>query len=79
MGFVLEERGIPRKNYEIFNKNSNKIGYVTSGTMSPSLKLAIGMGYVLKKDASIGNHIFIYVRGKHLKAKIVKMPFYDKK
>ena len=47
--------------------------------MSPSLKLAIGMGYVLKKDASIGNHIFIYVRGKHLKAKIVKMPFYDKK
>ena len=79
VGFVLEDRGIPRKNYEIFNKNSNKIGYVTSGTMSPSLKLGLGMGYVLKKDASIGNQIFICVRGKHLKAKIVKMPFYDKK
>jgi aminomethyltransferase len=75
-GFEMIDRGIPRQHYEICDKDANIIGEVTSGTMSPSLKIAIGMGYVKSEFAGIGNEIYIKIRDKLLKAKIVQIPFY---
>lgn len=75
-GFELIDRGIPRKDYEIYDAEENKIGNVTSGTMSPMLKKGIGMGYIAKGHWNFDNEIFIKVRNKMLKAKIVKLPFY---
>ncbi|MFP4470041.1 MAG: glycine cleavage T C-terminal barrel domain-containing protein, partial [Bacteroidales bacterium] len=56
--------------------DGNVIGEVTSGTMSPSLKKAIGMGYINSEHARFGNEIFIRVRDKLVGAQIVKLPFY---
>lgn len=75
-GFEMIDKGIPRQHYEICDENGRVIGEVTSGTMSPSLKIAIGMGYVETAHAGIGNHVFIRIREKLLKAVIVKIPFY---
>jgi len=75
-GFEMIDRGIPRKDYEIYDVDQNMIGTVTSGTMSPMLKKGIGMGYINKGHWSFDNIIFIKVRNKMLKAKIVKLPFY---
>jgi aminomethyltransferase len=73
--FVLEERGIPRKDYEIVDANGDVIGRVTSGTMSPVLKQGIGMGYIDHKHASTGSAVYIRIRNKELKANIIKTPF----
>ncbi|HMK20374.1 MAG TPA: glycine cleavage system aminomethyltransferase GcvT [Chitinophagaceae bacterium] len=75
VGFEMIDKGIPRHNYEIKDGSGNKIGYVTSGTQSPSLQKAIGMGYVTVENAAIDSEIFIAVRDKSLKAKVVKLPF----
>lgn len=75
-GFQMIDKGIPRQHYEICDEKGNVIGEVTSGTMSPSLKIPIGMGYVETSHAGLGNHIFIKIRDKLLKAVIVKIPFY---
>ncbi|HON18440.1 MAG TPA: glycine cleavage system aminomethyltransferase GcvT [Salinivirgaceae bacterium] len=75
-GFEMIDRGIPRHSYEIVDKNGNIIGMVTSGTHSPSLDKAIGMGYVANGFWNEGTEIFIRIRNKDLKAKIVKTPFY---
>lgn len=75
VGFEMIDKGIPRHHYEIKDADGNKIGYVTSGTQSPSLQKAIGMGYVAVGNATADAEIFIAVRDKMLKAKIVKMPF----
>jgi aminomethyltransferase len=75
VGFEMMEKGIPRHGYEIKDAAGNKIGYVTSGTQSPSLQKAIGMGYVTVVNATIDSEIFIAVRDKLLKAKVVKFPF----
>jgi aminomethyltransferase len=74
-GFEMNDKGIPRHNYEIKDASGNKIGYVTSGTQSPSLQKAIGMGYLTIENAVIDSEIFIAVRDKLLKAKVVKIPF----
>ena len=74
-GFEMIDRGIPRHDYELTDKDGNVIGRVTSGTMSPVLNKGIGMAYVHKAYAAIGTEVFLNVRGKSLKAKIVKMPF----
>lgn len=71
----MNERGIPRHGYEITDASGNSIGSVTSGTQSPSLNKAIGMGYVHQNFSSIDADIYIKVRDKLLKAKVVKMPF----
>lgn len=76
VGFELIDRGIPRKDYEIANENGEVVGRVTSGTMSPSLKKAIGMGYVPKALAAEGTEIQVAVRNKMLRARVVKTPFY---
>lgn len=75
-GFEMIDRGIPRQHYEIVNESGERIGEVTSGTMSPSLKKAIGMGYLNKGYWPVDTEIFIKVRNKSLKAKVVKLPFY---
>jgi len=75
VGFEMIDKGIPRHNYEIKDGSGKKIGYVTSGTQSPSLQKAIGMGYVTVENAAIDSEIFIAVRDKSLKAKVVKLPF----
>lgn len=74
-GFVLQEKGIPRHGYDIVNANDEVIGHVTSGTMAPSLKVGIGMGYVKPEYAKAGTEIAIKVRNKNLKAEVVKVPF----
>lgn len=75
VGFELEDKGIPRNGYQICDADGNPIGNVTSGTQSPSLGKAIGLGYVHTKHAAIGTAIHIKVRDKLLKAKIAKIPF----
>ena len=74
-GFEMIDKGIPRHDYPIMDTAGEVIGRVTSGTMSPCLKIGVGMGYVPAKYAAIGSEIFISVRDKKLKAKIVKLPF----
>lgn len=76
VGFELVDRGIPRKDYEIVNGKGENIGQVTSGTMAPSLQKAIGMGYVAKEYAKPDTEIYVQVRKKTLKAKVVNLPFY---
>ena len=74
--FELETRGIPRQGYAILDEAGNNIGVVTSGTMSPSLKKGIGMGYVNTGHTKFGSQIFIQVRNKALPATVIKLPFY---
>lgn len=78
IGFVMEDRGIPRKDYLIKNSKGENIGKVTSGTQSPSTKKSIGMGYVKPEYTKPEQDIFIEVRNKMLKAKVTKPPFIDK-
>lgn len=78
VGFELIDRGIPRHDYEITDGKGNVIGKVTSGTMSPSLKVGIGLGYVPTELSAVDSEIFIKIRDKELKAKVVKTPFYKK-
>jgi aminomethyltransferase len=77
-GFVMIERGIPRHHYEVVDKEGNHIGEVTSGTMSPMMKQGIGMAYLSKGFWQPDTEIFIRIRNKDLKAKIVDLPIYDK-
>ncbi|UMB61085.1 glycine cleavage system aminomethyltransferase GcvT [Lutibacter sp. A80] len=76
IAFEITGKGIPRHGYEIVDENGTVIGEVTSGTMSPSLKKGIGMGYVTKEYAKRDTEIFIQVRKKAIPAKIVRLPFY---
>ena len=76
VAFELLERGIPRKDYEIINADGKLIGKVTSGTMGPSVKKAIGMGYVNTVFSNFGNSIFINIRNRPIPAKIIKLPFF---
>lgn len=75
IAFEMVDRGIPRHGYELVNADGEKIGEVTSGTMSPMRKIGIGMGYVQTDYTALGTEIFIDVRGRKLKAVIVKAPF----
>ena len=76
IAFELDERGIPRHDYDIVDGNGNKIGIVTSGTMSPSLGKGIGMGYVQSIFKDPGTQIYIQIRKNAIPATIVKLPFY---
>ena len=76
VAFELDERGIPRQGYDILNNQGNKIGKVTSGTMSPTLAKGIGMGYIPTNLKSVGTKLYIQIRKKIIPATIVKLPFY---
>jgi aminomethyltransferase len=78
VAFEMIDRGIPRHDYPIQHASGEVIGRVTSGTMSPSMQKAIGLGYVTKTDSEIETEVFIEIRNKAVKAKIVKLPFYRK-
>ena len=75
VGFELIDRGIPRQHYPIIDEKGAEIGIVTSGTMSPTLNKAIGMGYVQSAYSKLGSELFIEIRGKAIKAKVCKLPF----
>ncbi|GAB3922687.1 glycine cleavage system aminomethyltransferase GcvT [Mucilaginibacter myungsuensis] len=76
VGFEMIDRGIPRHDYQIVDADGNQIGRVTSGTQSPSLQKAIGMGYVANEFAKEGTEIYILIRDNKVKAKVAKPPFY---
>jgi aminomethyltransferase len=76
VAFTLDERGVPRQGYDIVDGNGNKIGEVTSGTMSPSLGIGIGLGYVPPILTDIGSKIHIQIRKNAVPATVVKLPFY---
>lgn len=76
VGFELIDKGIPRLGYEIADASGQVIGRVTSGTMSPSMKKAIGLGYVPVRLAEPGSEIYIIIRDKHIKAAVTSLPFY---
>lgn len=76
VGFEMVERGgIPRQHHIIKDAAGNVIGEVTSGTQSPTLSKAIGMGYVAAAHSKVDSEIFIEIRDKQIKAKVVKTPF----
>ncbi len=76
VAFELEERGIPRHDYEIVDADGNKMGIVTSGTMAPSLNKGIGLGYVPVSFSEAGSRIYIQIRKNQIPATVVKLPFY---
>lgn len=76
VAFEMQEKAIPRHDYAIVDADGNAIGKVTSGTMSPSLGVGIGLGYVPTEFSKIGSEIFIEIRNKKVPAKVVKAPFY---
>jgi aminomethyltransferase len=78
VAFEMIDRGIPRHDYPILDANGATIGKVTSGTMSPSMKIGIGLGYVDIAHTAMDSEIYIEIREKGVKAKVVKLPFYKK-
>lgn len=78
VGFEMIDRGIPRHDYQIADANGTVIGKVTSGTQSPTLNKAIGMGYVAKDFAKADTEIYVVIRDKAIKAKVTKIPFLKK-
>jgi aminomethyltransferase len=78
VAFEMQERAVPRHDYEIVNASGTVIGVVTSGTMSPSMNKGIGLGYVTAENSTIDSDIFIRIRKNDVAAKVVKLPFYKK-
>ncbi len=76
IAFELDERGVPRHDYDIVDGQGKKIGVVTSGTMSPSLGKGIGLGYVPIIFSEVGSKIQIQIRKNAVPATVVKLPFY---
>lgn len=74
-GFEMIEKGIPRHGYILCDADGNEIGVVTSGTQSPTLQKAIGMGYLQTAFATPGSDIYVMIRDKKIKATVVKTPF----
>ena len=75
VGFKMIDRGIPRHGYKLTSPDGAEIGHVTSGTMSPCMKVGFGMGYVKPEFAKPGSEIAVEVRGRLLRAEVVKLPF----
>lgn len=76
VGIAMIDKGIPRTGYTVLNENDEEIGFVTSGTQSPSTKKNVGRVLVKSEFAEIGTELFIQVRKRKLKAEVVKTPFY---
>lgn len=75
VGFLMENKGIPRSGYEVLNVDGQVIGSITSGTQSPVLSKGIGLGYIQTAYSQPETEVFIGVRNRRLKAKVVKLPF----
>ncbi len=77
VGFEMLQRGpVAREGFPVLNEAGNTIGRVTSGIFSPTLQKTIGLAYVSREHATVGNSISIEIRGRALPAQIVKRPFY---
>lgn len=79
VGFKMVERGIPRQGYKLFSLDGKEIGYVTSGTQSPSLNEGIGIGYVARDFSEVGKRLNVEIRGKMIQAEVAKTPFVKSK
>ena len=77
VGFEMREPGIPRHGYPLLS-GGRRVGEVTSGTMGPSVKKAIGIGYVPTELAREGTTVEVDIRGRPAKAEVVKTPFWRK-
>jgi aminomethyltransferase len=77
IGFQIDDRGIPRSGYLLYDTNQNPIGRVTSGTQSPSLKRGIGLGYVKTDFSNPGQKLYVQIREKFVSATVVKLPFLE--
>ncbi len=75
VGFKMIDKGIPRHDYEIVNAEDEIIGRVTSGTMAPTARIGVGLGYIKPEYSKQGTEIFIKVRNRNSKAEIFKPPF----
>ena len=75
VAFRLTERGVPRHGYELADAGGRVVGHVTSGTMSPSLREGIGMGYVETSLSAVGTPLCVVIRDRLVKAEVVKLPF----
>ena len=78
IGLIMIDKGIPRQGYEIFNADDDLIGKVTSGTMSPSMGIGIGMGYIDVSYTAPETEVFVEIRNRKLKARVVKFPILKK-
>jgi aminomethyltransferase len=78
VGFRMIEKGIPRHGYKLKSSADAEIGHVTSGTHSPSLNTPIGIGYVSSECSELGSEIFVDIRGRNVRAEVVKTPFIKK-
>mgnify|MGYP003396853191 FL=1 len=78
VAFEMQERAVPRHDYEIVDATGTIIGIVTSGTMSPSINKGIGLGYVTVANSAVDSDIYIRIRKNDVPAKVVKLPFYKK-
>ena len=76
VGFEMVDKGIPRHGYQVCDADGTEIGIVTSGTMGPAVKKAVGMAYVSVPYSKVDSEIYIKVRDRLLKANVVKTPFY---
>ncbi|RME57378.1 MAG: glycine cleavage system aminomethyltransferase GcvT [Candidatus Dadabacteria bacterium] len=76
--FVVTGKGIARHGDKVYSLDKEEIGYVTSGTKTPTVNKAIGLALV-SKDVGIGDEIFVEIRGKLIGAQVVKKPFYRRK
>ena len=77
VGLKIIDRGIPRKGYDVVNDSGESVGVITSGTMSPTLGIGIGMAYIDKSFSKIGTNLKVQIRNKQIKAEVVKFPFLD--
>jgi aminomethyltransferase len=75
VGFVVNDKGVPRSGFSILNEKEEVIGQVNSGSISPKLEKGIGLGYVKAAFSKVGTPILIDVRGRKLKAEVTKLPF----
>jgi aminomethyltransferase len=78
VGFTLEEKGIPRHDYLVLDDADKKVGVVTSGTLSPSLGIPIGLAYVDNSVLESGQNIYVQIRKNKAKIKLAKLPFLKK-
>jgi len=81
VGIELTERGIPRADYRVFLSGqvaAREVGFVTSGTMSPTLKTPIGLALVEREYGEIGRELEVEIRGKRIAAKVIRTPFYKR-
>lgn len=78
IGFIVEDPGIVRENEKLFSLDGQEIGHATSGTKTPTIGKALGMALVKKANSEIGSEFLAEVRGRRLKCRVAKKPFYTK-